>query len=592
MALSRRSFLGVAGTAATLAGLGLAGCGAGGKGGAGSSANAGDAGVEPQNGSPATTPLDKLPIPEQGKTYNNPLERDQIKDGGTVVLPVTEIGPDFNYFSVNGNTTYINWFWSLYNQPFALFDCDPTAKEFTPNPNYLESSSVEEKDGKQVVTLNLAEKATFNDGTPIDWQAVKALWTCMSGKNPDYTPSATDGYDQISSIERGENDKQAIITFDTPYYPYGSLLGVLHPAAADPKIFNEGWVNNWHNEWGAGPFIIDKADETEITFVRNDKWWGDEAKLDSITFKQMDAQAEFNAFKNGEIDATEKGQSGSKEMLSNFLGMEDAEIRRSYSTSIACIEVNASREGLKDIAVRKAFVQCLNTETILSIVYDGVNWSEERLGSLSILPWMDGYEDNLPKDVTDPKPGEEQIAAAKKTLEDAGYTMGSDGYYEKDGKQVNFSFTAIGDSNTVKNRAAAIQKMAKDAGMKVDIDNKPSSEFSKTLTSGNWDTFLFGWNSSSASYNNGKQLFGVDSDSNFTHTGSPELDKKFLAVTGIADHAEQMKAFNEAEKEALASYAFIPLFAGADCIVCKKGLANWGCDLLAGFKAENIGWAK
>ena len=63
MALSRRSFLGMAGTAATIAGLGLAGCGKSGNSGAGS--NAGDAGVEPQNGSPATTPLDKLPIPEK-----------------------------------------------------------------------------------------------------------------------------------------------------------------------------------------------------------------------------------------------------------------------------------------------------------------------------------------------------------------------------------------------------------------------------------------------------------------------------------------------------------------------------------------------
>lgn len=590
MALSRRSFLGMAGTAATIAGLGLAGCGKSGNSGAGS--NAGDAGVEPQNGSPATTPLDKLPIPEKGKTYNNPLERDAIKDGGTLVLPITEIGPDFNYFSVNGNTTYIRWFWYLYNQAATLYRCDPTGKEFTPNPNFVESSSVEDKDGKQVVTLNLAEKAVFNDGTPIDWTAVKALWSCMNGQDENYTPSATDGFDQISSVEKGENDKQAIITFDKPFYPYESLMGALHPAAADPKVFNEGWVNNWHNEWGCGPFVIDKADETEITFVRNDKWWGDEAKLESITFKQMDSQAMFNAFKNGEVDATEAGQSGSAEMLSNFLGMEDTEVRRGDSTSIACIEVNASREGLKDIAVRKAFVQCINTETILGIVYQGVNWSEERLGSLTILPWMDGYENNLPKDVTDPKPGEEQIAAAKKTLEDAGYTMGSDGYYEKDGKQVAFTFTAIGDSNTVKNRAAAIQKMAKDAGIKIDIDNKPASEFSKTLTGGNWDTFLFGWNSSSASYNNGNQIFGVDSDSNFTHTGSKELDEKFVAVTGIADHAEQMKAFNEAEKEALTSYAFIPLYAGADCMLCKAGLANWGPALLSDIQAENIGWAK
>ena len=587
--VSRRTFLGVAGgAAAALAGLGLAGCAKeGGSGGAGSAT-----GASPQNGVPATTPLNQLPLPEKGKTYNNPKSRDQIKDGGTATFPVAEVGPDFNYFSVNGNTTYMKWFWLCYNSAVVPFRCNPTASKFEPDPNFVDSSSVKEVDGKEVVTINIAEKATFNDGTPIDWRAVEAAWTVNNGKNSDYTPASTDGWSQVESVTKGDNDKQAIITFSQPYYPYEALVGFLHPSAATPEVFNNGWKRNPHNEWGCGPFVVDSVDEAQITFKRNSKWWGDVAKLESITFKQMEAQAEFNAFKNGEIDATELGQQGTGEMLSNFQGMDKVEIRRSDSKSIACLEVNTTRDVLSDIEVRKALMQCINTETILGIVYQGVNWKEDRLSSLSILPWMDGYEDNLPQDVSANTTADAQIAAAKKTLEDAGYELGSDGYYAKGGKQVAFGFTTIGDSNVTKNRAAAIQKMAKDAGMNITIDNKPSSDFSKTLVGGQWDVFLFGWSSSSATYNNGGQLFGSTSESNFTHAGSKELDAKFLAVTGIEDHAKQMKAFNEAEKEALKSYAFIPLYSGADVIVCKKGLANWGPALLLDIVAENVGWEK
>ena len=587
--VSRRTFLGVAGgAAAVLAGLGLAGCAKeGGSGGAGSAT-----GASPQNGVPATTPLNQLPLPEKGKTYNNPKSRDQIKDGGTATFPVAEVGPDFNYFSVNGNTTYMKWFWLCYNSAVVPFRCNATASKFEPDPNFVDSSSVKEVDGKEVVTINIAEKATFNDGTPIDWRAVEAEWTVNNGKNSDYTPASTDGWSQVESVTKGDNDKQAIITFSQPYYPYEALVGFLHPSAATPEVFNNGWKMNPHNEWGCGPFVVDSVDEAQITFKRNPKWWGDVAKLESITFKQMEAQAQFNAFKNGEIDATELGQQGTGEMLSNFQGMDKVEIRRSDSKSIACLEVNTTRDVLVDIEVRKAFMQCINTETILGIVYQGVNWKEDRLSSLSILPWMDGYEDNLPQDVSANITADAQIAAAKKTLEDAGYELGSDGYYAKGGKQVAFGFTTIGDSNVTKNRAAAIQKMAKDAGMNITIDNKPSSEFSKTLVGGQWDVFLFGWSSSSATYNNGGQLFGSTSESNFTHAGSKELDAKFLAVTGIEDHAKQMKAFNEAEKEALKSYAFIPLYSGADVIVCKKGLANWGPALLLDIVTENVGWEK
>ena len=587
--VSRRTFLGVAGgAAAALAGLGLAGCAKeGGSGGAGSAT-----GASPQNGVPATTPLNQLPLPEKGKTYNNPKSRDQIKDGGTATFPVAEVGPDFNYFSVNGNTTYMKWFWLCYNSAVVPFRCNATASKFEPDPNFIDSSSVKEVDGKEVVTINIAEKATFNDGTPIDWRAVEAAWTVNNGKNSDYTPASTDGWSQVESVTKGDNDKQAIITFSQPYYPYEALVGFLHPSAATPEVFNNGWKMNPHNEWGCGPFVVDSVDEAQITFKRNPKWWGDVAKLESITFKQMEAQAEFNAFKNGEIDATELGQQGTGEMLSNFQGMDKVEIRRSDSKSIACLEVNTTRDVLSDIEVRKALMQCINTETILGIVYQGVNWKEDRLSSLSILPWMDGYEDNLPQDVSANTTADAQIAAAKKTLEDAGYELGSDGYYAKGGKQVAFGFTTIGDSNVTKNRAAAIQKMAKDAGMNITIDNKPSSDFSKTLVGGQWDVFLLGWSVSSATYNNGGQLFGSTSESNFTHAGSKELDAKFLAVTGIEDHAKQMKAFNEAEKEALKSYAFIPLYSGADVIVCKKGLANWGPALLLDIVAENVGWEK
>ena len=587
--VSRRTFLGVAGgAAAVLAGLGLAGCAKeGGSGGAGSAT-----GASPQNGVPATTPLNQLPLPEKGKTYNNPKSRDQIKDGGTATFPVAEVGPDFNYFSVNGSTVYIKWFWLCYNSAVVPFRCNATASKFEPDPNFVDSSSVKEVDGKEVVTINIAEKATFNDGTPIDWRAVEAAWTVNNGKNSDYTPASTDGWSQVESVTKGDNDKQAIITFSQPYYPYEALVGFLHPSAATPEVFNNGWKMNPHNEWGCGPFVVDSVDEAQITFKRNPKWWGDVAKLESITFKQMEAQAEFNAFKNGEIDATELGQQGTGEMLSNFQGMDKVEIRRSDSKSITCLEVNTTRDVLVDIEVRKAFMQCINTETILGIVYQGVNWKEDRLSSLSILPWMDGYEDNLPQDVSANATADAQIAAAKKTLEDAGYELGSDGYYAKGGKQVAFGFTTIGDSNVTKNRAAAIQKMAKDAGMNITIDNKPSSDFSKTLVGGQWDVFLLGWSVSSATYNNGGQLFGSTSESNFTHAGSKELDAKFLAVTGIEDHAKQMKAFNEAEKEALKSYAFIPLYSGADVIVCKKGLANWGPALLLDIVAENVGWEK
>ena len=337
---------------------------------------------------------------------------------------------------------------------------------------------------------------------------------------------------------------------------------------------------------------MDSFDTTQVTFVPNPNWWGDAPKLESVTYKQMDSQALFNAFKNGEIDATGQTQSGSQEMLSNFSSMDNAEIRRANSLSIANIEINSTRGVLTDENVRKAFVQCLDIPTLRSVVFQGVNWEEDVPGSLLTPVWADGYENNMPDDVTSLTTADERTAAAKKTLEDAGYALDDDGYYAKDGTEVAFSFTTFGDSNTVKNRAAAIIKMAKDAGIKIDQDAKPSSEFSTTLTSGSWDICLFGWVSTPTSVWNGPQIYGSDSPSNFTHLGSADLDAELAKIISIEDHTEQMKALNAAEKKALASYGFVPLYAGPDVVVTKQGLANYGPALYLTVSNENIGWAK
>lgn len=588
MNLSRRSFLGLAGgTAAAAAGLGLAGCGGGSD---SSSSSSTTTEAEPQSGAPATTSLDQLPLPEKGKVYNNPQDRDNIQDGGNLILPASEVGPNWNYCSTEGNTAEMFTYWQYY-MPANLVTNDATGSTYQPNPDYLESVESSEDTGKQVITIKVNPQAKFNDGTPIDYRAFQAVWTVMSGKDDRYTPSATDGFDKIESVERGSSDQEVIVTMSEPIYPAELIFTyVIHPSAADPDVFANGWNVNPHAEWGAGPFTIDSVDDTQVTFVPNPNWWGDKPKLDSVTYKQMDAQAVYNAFKNGEVDATGAAQAGSAEMLSNFNSMSDAEIRRAYGTGVACIEINTTRDSLSDIAVRKAFCQCLDPDTLRSIVFQGVNWSEETPGSLLISTWMDGYENNMPDDVSGLSSADDRTAAAKQTLEDAGYSLDSDNFYAKDGSEVSFSFTTFGDSNTTKNRAAAIQKMAKDAGMNVTIDSKTVDQFSSTLTGGEWDTILFSWVATTTSYWFGVQIYGKDSASNYTNTGSEEIDQKFSEVLTVSDHTQQMADFNAAEKEAMKTYAFLPLYAGPDVVVAKKGLANYGPALLQTFVPQNVGW--
>ena len=132
---------------------------------------------------------------------------------------------------------------------------------------------------------------------------------------------------------------------------YGS---VLHPEAAEPENFSEAYVRQLRPEWGAGPFKVDSADFNSgtFTFVRNEKWWGREARLEKVTLRQLEDQASINAFRAGEIDATGVA---TKDRLAQAREMGDEiELRTSTRAFVALITLNSEAPGLDDVRVREA----------------------------------------------------------------------------------------------------------------------------------------------------------------------------------------------------------------------------------------------
>ena len=144
-------------------------------------------------------------------------------------------------------------------------------------------------DGKTVVTYTIRDEAQYNDGTPIDWKSFEHTWKFNNGENEELNVSSTDGYELIESVEQGENEKQAVVTFKQEYAWWQGLFGFLLPTQVDSaEVYNEGYINELHPEWGAGPYKVDNVDFNTgtVSFVPNENWWGDEPLLDRVTFRR------------------------------------------------------------------------------------------------------------------------------------------------------------------------------------------------------------------------------------------------------------------------------------------------------------------
>ena len=575
-------------TAAFAAGiLALSGCGANN---ANTDTSSDEAYVQPDDGVPSSY-QGTLPTPVAGERNDNPTDRDDIKDGGELIQDIGEIGPNWNANSADGNTAYMAELWAWY-QPH-LWDYS-VGGDATPNPDYLTNVEVTSED-PLVVTYDINEKATWNDGTPIDWTAFQATWTCLNGKDSNYNPPQTMGYENIASVEQGTSAKQVVVTFETPFYPYQYLFQQLvNPNSVDPDVFTQGWVNNPHTEWAAGPYTIDSFDDTQVTFVRNKNWWGNPGKLDKVVFKQMSDSAAINAFQNGEIDAiggrASGGGASSADRLKIVRGMDDVQLRIGYSLQTNVFTYNGTAGALKDEKVRKAISQGFDYETWMAIAYQGVDWDPERPGSEILQPFQSGYENNLPKDIQ-----KLDVEGAKKTLEGDGYTMG-DEYYEKDGKPLKITYTYFGDSATQTAMANAYQQMMKNIGVKCEIVNLDNSKFSDTVISGSYEVLPMGWTASDpfGYSSSGYQLYGSDSSSNYTYVGSEKVDQLWSVPGTLQDVAEATAAANKAEKASLELYGTMPVSTPPIYMAVKKGLANYGPSgfMQITLHREDIGWEK
>lgn len=514
----------------------------------------------------------------------NLQDRDKLQDGGELRLAIAELPEQNNKFHANttGNASRL---WAWYNPELALYDGDGT---FHANPAYITDIKDEVVDGKTQVTYTINEQAQYNDGTPLDWKSFENTWKFNNGTYPDVSVSNTSGYDLIESVERGNNDKEAVVTFKQPYAWWQALFNSLVPPQVDTADkFNNAYLQNLKPEWGAGPFTVEKVDFNTgtVSFVRNDKWWGEPAKLDRVSYRQMESQASLNAFKAGEIDTVVVSN---KERLATAKSMGDkVDLRTALDPANVLLILNGRGPILEDKEVRKAIFTGIDRSQLAAIRFNGLDYTEDLPGSFLLFQGQEGYEDNFGAVVSyDPE-------EAKKILDEAGWVVGADGIREKDGQRLDIRYVIVGNNESVKATAGALQKMLKDIGVNLEIVERPSSDFSNIMKNNDFDLFALRFVSEDpfgvASF---KQYYASDSQLNRSGTGTVELDAKIAKLEEIADMDEQIEEANKLEKEAFQQYGIMPYANGPVIAATPPKLANYGSPFFAVLPKENIGWMK
>ena len=514
----------------------------------------------------------------------NKQDRSSLKQGGTLTLAATALGPNFNLQTQSGYTSSNLDALAPCNIPAVMgfYTMSPEG-EGTLNPEFCTEHKTETVDGVQTATFKINPKAAFNDGTPMDVKAVQACWKVYRATtdNPYHITDNT-MWQQVESIEAVDGDNFHVkVTMKAPYYPSEGLCAfAIHPALEDVNLFNEGFVDKPLDQYWAGPFKIGEWNSSQkvLTLVKNDKWWGEKPVLDRIIWRQMDSEAIRASFKNGELDAfTFVGATS----YNAVKGQAGTEIRQSQNTNVNIIQLNPKR--IEDLALRRAILASVDREQIAKAYFSQLGWTEPLPGSIIAMPFQKGYQNNYA--------GDTGAQAAGKILEAAGYSKSGD-YYAKNGKVAGFALTSFGSEAVYQAVYQILEQQLKSAGIRLSADNQPQSNSNSVLGQKSYEAIFTGWGvlpdlASSAPYFFTTEVFGV---------GDPEVDKLIEKLQNTENADERIKIANEAEKlyyEKVAVY--LPYANGPMYAAVKAKVANYGPSL---FKQSytsadywvNVGW--
>ncbi|MGK8502660.1 ABC transporter family substrate-binding protein [Nocardia asiatica] len=514
----------------------------------------------------------------------NPKSPEEIREGGNLRLATTSFPANWNTLSNDGNDGEIGDL----ERPLLprAFDTD-AAGQLTVNTDYFTDVQLTGTDPQQV-TYTINPKAVWSDGTPITWEDLRSQANALSGADKRFLIAISNGFDRVEKVERGVDDRQAVITFKQHYAEWrGQFAGnmALFPKSvtADPEAFNHSLVDNMGPT--AGPFMVESTDRAQgrIVLARNPKWWGERPKLDTITYSVLDRAAWVGALQNNELDAVRLSTIDDVKTVRNTAGLV---VRRAPGNRWRHITFNGAPGSiLADPKLRVAISKAIDRQGIATATQNGLVEHPKPLNNHIFLQGQEGYRDN--------SLGYDPAAAAKE-LDDLGWKLNGD-VREKDGRKLVIRDVMYNDPTWVQ-IAQIIQQNLAAVGVGLQIDTRPGAGFfTDVIQPGDFDAAQFIFSGDAFPLSSMPQIYAYHPDDlqgNFGRIGSPELNALIDRTLSELDPAKAIELANQVDRAVFEEGHSLPLTQYEGNFGVRADIANFGSPGLASYDYTKIGFVK
>ncbi|HEY3469513.1 MAG TPA: ABC transporter substrate-binding protein [Amycolatopsis sp.] len=246
-----------------------------------------------------------------------------------------------------------------------------------------------------------------------------------------------------------------------------------------------------------GPFQVTEYKPNEYVKLKANKdYWRGAPKIDELQLLQFkDTEAAVNALKQGEVDVINRLNPNQFAALQGQDGITtNAAPGRRYDElamnfGVADNANNPIGDGnpvLKDINVRKAITQAVDTQTLVDKVLKGLG----QVGGGVVPPIYADYH----WDPSDTEKVKFDLAAANATLEQAGYKKGADGVRTAPGgAKLELRLTGHANRSYDQGVAQYVAGWLKEIGITVKQDLVSDDELSDRTATGKYDLAIGGY---------------------------------------------------------------------------------------------------
>ena len=310
-------------------------------------------------------------------------------------------------------------------------------------------------------TIKLNSKAAFSNGNKLTAE--------MAVKNLKRVGTENSKFKVFADFEYAVVD-ESTFTIDTKD-PYP----ILNKELATPELGMmdlDATTDFDKNPICTGPFVVESFTPSGDSSVKkNENYWNGDVNLDSIYYYQMmDDSSKLMAMQNGEVDWYNS-------VSADAIAIYSKEPDKYSLTSIAGerLQFYMLNENNLSANVRKAVNSIVDKEAIAKFLEGSTSATAGPFNATAAY----GKVDN---------PAKVDVDAAKKLIEDDGYTLNGNGVYEKDGKELNLTVKYY-EARELDKVATLMEEQLKAAGVACTLKAEEDTE--TYITTGDYDIALY-----------------------------------------------------------------------------------------------------